>query len=373
MLTILCILMLIGALALPHVPLLLCRIFYPAQKISHQKIILPRKIEILIPCHNEEGKIDQTLSSVHEAIRACQKLFPQVSFVLRVGLDACTDDSEARAKAGQAVVEHYNCQSKWNTINALIRSSEADWLVLVDCGVVWKKNLLRNALPLLSCPDVACVAPSYRTQRNSVIDRLHWTIESTLKRIENGCGGPISVHGATILYRTEPLQRCLQVLSGRRWLNDDVVIPLVLRALYPELKTVYATNRDADFVVTDTAPPAKKQERTARKRMALGNLQWILFLKELLLCWDKKVFLLAIRRAFRTFWCLIPLLASLTFASGVWEFLPAAAPTRMAAAAIFLFSCVSVFLRVPAFRSSLHALLIVVQRKTVAWEDISWS
>lgn len=299
MTTVFCILLLASSLIILYLPWFLSRFALSSTKTSKLKIITPRHIEILIPCHNEEIRLDTTLSSLTPAMESCRKFFPNLSVSVRVGLDSCTDESAAVAQAGNASVESYNFRSKWETIHALIQSSTADWVVLVDCGIIWQKNFLRNTFPFLCCPEVAGVAPTYRTRRNSLFDKIHWKIESTLKRMENSCGGPISVHGATILYRCEPLKRCLQVLEGRRWLNDDVVIPLMLRALYPKLKIIYATNLASGFFVTDTSLPAQQQAVRARKRMALGNLQWILHLSNLVACWDRRVIFLASRRAMR--------------------------------------------------------------------------
>lgn len=373
MTTVICILLLTSFLMILYFPWFLYRFTFPRKKKSDLKIIAPRHVDILIPCHNEEGRLEATLSSLTLAMETCRKFIPNLSVSVRVGLDSCTDRSAMVAEAGKAMVEKYNFRSKWETIQALIQSSTADWVILVDCGIIWQKNFLRNAYPFLCCPQVAGVAPTYRTRRNSLFDKIHWKIESTFKRMENNCGGPISVHGATILYRLAPLRRCLHVLGGRRWLNDDVVIPLILRALYPEYKIIYATNLASGFFMTDTSLPAQQQAVRARKRMALGNLQWILHLSNLVSCWDRRVMFLASRRAMRTYWGLIPVLTSLLFCLVLIEFLPLESFILLPLALTFFSVCIFLLLQSPALRASLHAVSLTLRRQNVEWEDIPWN
>src|SRR4051812_17558767 len=74
----------------------------------------PARVAILIPAHNEEGKLERTLGAVHGAIRAASAEFSHVEFSVCVGADGCTDGTAQVARAsGANVVVFKENQGKW--------------------------------------------------------------------------------------------------------------------------------------------------------------------------------------------------------------------------------------------------------------------
>lgn len=257
-------------------------------------------IDLLIAAHNEEAIIEKTLSSL-----------PTGSGVrIVLGLDHCTDRTEEIALAwarrtGNAleIEKNSGAPSKWRMLVRLADRSDADWVAFVDAGAVWNAGLLEAAKPYLTHPEVIGVAPSYGMVREGRVDRLFWNLERGLKRLESDAGGPTSVHGATVLYRRAFLLMALEELQGRVWLNDDVVIPLVFRTLWPRFRIHYLTRSDRKAWVEDHgAGAAVKSELGRRERMLIGNLQWIRELYGRALRSDLVVGLVATRRAARVLW-----------------------------------------------------------------------
>lgn len=268
------------------------------------------KLEILVAAYNEAQIVTQTLESIElSARRLITSLGEQHNLVeiqITVGLDHCTDETAAQVSAfasGSRLqirsVENLGESGKWNTVQMLIQQSQADWVALVDCGSVWNVQLLQAAWPALWDANVLGVAPSYAPKKSGLLERLNWKLERTLKKMENSMRGPVSVHGATVLYRRNPLLRALLSLHGTHWLNDDVVVPLTLRMQNPDQRLFYLSEGVAEAWVTDVGVSAQLDvEYRRRKRMVAGNLQWIrqIFLPQL------QIALVASRRFFRVFW-----------------------------------------------------------------------
>lgn len=261
----------------------------------------PQEIAILIPAHNEEATLPITLKSITEAISAVGTISP-CRFRILVGADGCTDKTETTALGmGAEVLVMPSQIGKWGTISALVEKyRESHWTVLADCGVEWPRDFLVKLLPLLSREDVIGVAPTYRNDASGLVERVVWGTERAIKMIESKCGGPVSVHGATVCYRTKELSLALRSLSDRHWLNDDIVIPLCLRALYPTKKLEYAAN----LIVNDnssTYRPASR-EFIRRRRLVHGNIEWIRHLWGTIWKQNFVVGILASRRVFRLLW-----------------------------------------------------------------------
>jgi len=268
-------------------------------------------LDFLIPAHNEESLICKTLTALDHAKEffilqsiSCSEVIPQIR--LRVGLDHCTDRTQERIAAWShsrrtppIVTANRGPIGKWNVLRQLVHESNADWIAFVDVGSVWHEGLLSAAFPHLRRPSVIGIAPSYRQESGSLLENLQWRLESWLKLLESDAGGPVSVHGATVIYRRKFLLEVFQRLNRETWLNDDVVIPLSLRTHWPFHRIVYLTAKHA--WVRDLGAKASR-EYGRRKRIVLGNLQWIRSLYPTALRSNLCVGLLASRRVFRAFW-----------------------------------------------------------------------
>ncbi len=274
----------------------------PAKKFS---------VELLVAAHNEEKVIALTLRSLQAAVeRFTKSAASPVEFKITVGLDHCTD-STALAVATFALSSSLSIETignpgaagKWRILSRLIKQSSADWVALVDSGSIWESDLLTAAMPHMRDGAVMGVAPSYSTSHGGAAEGLNWKLEQFLKKLENHSGGPVSVHGASVLYRRATLLPALAELGDTLWLNDDVVIPLTLRMQNPALNIAYLVHPTRPAFVSDCGITSEiGVEYRRRRRMVAGNIQWIrsIFIPGFFN--NFAVTLIASRRVGRVFW-----------------------------------------------------------------------
>jgi len=330
---------------------------YLTEKSGTSRRVPVSKIEILIPVHNEERVLRSTLGSIHHAIHEFSQAHPQVGVTLKVGLDSCSDLSEQIAKDYPCEIHHLEFKSKWKTLSALLSQSDGDWVVFADAGIQWPERFLCDALAHLERSDLVGVAPAYTASRAGVLESLHWLIESGFKRFESQFfGGPVSVHGATVFYRRPAVQQVFSHLRGQDWAVDDVVIPLVLRGLFPQSKILYWIGDNRGALVQDLGVEKERISTGRRERIALGNLQWV----RSLLVWafqhNRVVGFLLLRRVFRLFW-------GYWFILLVFGFLGIQVGDLFDAGAQALLLCgLMIGLRAAAFFASIKSLFYLIRR-----------
>jgi cellulose synthase/poly-beta-1,6-N-acetylglucosamine synthase-like glycosyltransferase len=255
----------------------------------------PIKIDILIPAFNEAETIERTLQSIFNSCRLLGKHHPQFTTKIILGLDGPSDGTaliarsvtnkiqdeikgEIQALGGSSAIvmeirDRSINQGKWKTLNELVAQSDADWSALVDSGTLWPENFLVSIAEKLETSRCVGIAPGYCQQTGGLLARLVWWQERFLKSIENLAGGPVSLHGATMVFRTRELKRSFHELGAyfknRAWLNDDVVIAFTLR------KTGAIDYLGNSLTVSDCGIKVGVSELGRRKRMLLGNLEWI--------------------------------------------------------------------------------------------------
>lgn len=250
-------------------------------------------LDILIPAHNENESLPATLAAMkklkHDGFSTPK---------LKVGLSNWSGDEalQASALADEKIV--INVPGKWRALIMLIENSTADWVALVDAGTVWPEDMLIQLKKHFQDPAVIGINPKYTEADSGLMQRLVWGLESHLKSFENLSGGPISLHGSSILYRRKELQEAISFLKTNDWWNDDVVVPLTLRKFNKDKKIVYAVN----IPVVDLFPSSNISEMKRRKRLLFGNLQWVQSLFPELLKSDAVLSMLALRRISRMLW-----------------------------------------------------------------------
>jgi cellulose synthase/poly-beta-1,6-N-acetylglucosamine synthase-like glycosyltransferase len=267
---------------------------------------------VIIPAHNEERTLAQTINSV---LLAAKEAGLGVRVI--VGADSCSDHTAAVAMAAGAQVEGMQNHSKWKTLSSLAQHAPGHaWVAIVDAGALWPKTLLSDIRPLLSDGRVFGVAPAYYPASASILERNLWRLEAFWKRGENRAGGPVSVHGATVLYRSRALQASLDYLQsfGREsWLNDDVAIPFAARLLYPGSSLVYWCPREVAKRVSDAGLREAVPQAGRRARMVAGNLEWAVTLFPAALLSSPGLAVVALRRLLRIFWVYWAMLAAYGF------------------------------------------------------------
>ena len=268
-------------------------------------------VALVIPVFNDADLLTRTLKNLQLCLSKKPKSTLGNVRVIVVA-DGCSEDSVSIARAaGVEVLANEQNLGKWSSIKrgALEaarlpagdhpkRANFPDWIGFVDCGVEWQSDFIERAAKYLTDSSVVALAPAYRHKTSTVFSRCLWKMEATFKRFESLARGPVSVHGATVLYRTAPLLAAFDRLGNEKWLNDDVVLPMMVRCLCPSQRIVYRE----DLQVFDRSPRAPERATAQRHRMMHGNLQWIRLLLPMVARADFPTFFVAMRRVARVFW-----------------------------------------------------------------------
>ena len=260
-------------------------------------------IDVLIPAYNEEDVIAVTIESVRKAVARLSKEMPNVRSKIIVNLDGPKDRTAEIVNkfADITVLNRGKNLGKWATLEELALRSEANWSAMIDCGTLWPEDFLVKLIKNIATDDAIGFGPGYFQEKSGALEKLVWWQERVLKKIENLAGGPITLHGATMVFRTDILKKCFAVLHGYNWFNDDVVLGLTARK-YGKINYLGSSLR-----ISDCGFKRDAKEYNRRKRMLLGNVQWIKKLFPSLLFGYPAIAALALRRIFLVFWiyCLL--------------------------------------------------------------------
>ncbi len=314
-------------------------------------------IAIIIPAFKEAGTLPLTLSSISMAIDELRTVHPEATISITVGLDGA--DPATRAACGGfpvSVVEFTENLGKWNVLRQLAPAANARWVALTDAGTLWPRTLLVSLWAEMQGGRYGGLAPGYVQPSAGFAERSHWAVERGLKLLENHSGGPVSVHGAAVFYRADVLTEAFRELGPGPWFNDDIVLPLIIRASGHRIRYFGAT-----AAVSDAGIGEADREGRRRTRMVEGNLQWISALWLRVARRNPVVALLAARRGLRPFWIYV---AAIPLGAALW-----AGPWPLA----LLMTCVSGALvlhpraQAAALASLKAPLQATAQRRGVLW------
>lgn len=276
-------------------------------------------IEILIPAYNESDTIERTLESLKNAAIALHAAHSSARIKITVGIDGSTDSTPELARSfakktqNEAaylvvnVVDRGHNSGKWKTLYELVAQSSSRWCALVDAGTLWPADFLTKISSRLLESNAIGLAPGYGQDAQGKLERLVWWQERTLKTLENLSGGPFSLHGATVIFKGHELKKAFLEIGHRTWLNDDVVLGLTLRK-YGRIEYLGSW-----LGVSDCGIRASTNELKRRKRMLMGNVEWIRELFPALCYQSPVVAVLALRRIMRVFWAYNILLSMVFF------------------------------------------------------------
>ena len=261
-------------------------------------------LEVLIPAYNEADTIAATLASVFKAREKLLAADSAAQIKITVALDGSKDDTGKIVKGfisthpELSLLDRGFNLGKWKTLEELSLKSQAPWSALVDAGTVWPEHLLIEISKLAAHADDGTIgfAPGYHQDAAGKLERLVWWLERTLKGLENLAGGPVSLHGATMILKTSALKNTFKKLGDRSWLNDDVVLGISLRA---EGRIQYLSSRVS---VSDCGIREGTSEINRRRRLMNGNVEWIRELFPNVILHSPVVGVIALRRIFRFFW-----------------------------------------------------------------------
>jgi glycosyltransferase involved in cell wall biosynthesis len=315
------------------------------------------KIDVLIPAHNEEISLGITIGAIR---KACNQNGIECRII--VGLDLCEDKTIEIARKLADLVIGISYRSKWKTLNHLVKFALADWVAFVDVGAIWNSDFVLEFQKHQKNEELLFIAPSYKQIGATLVQRINWALECRLKSIENRVGGPITVHGATVCYRLKYLKRTLDYLAIKEeWFNDDVIIPLTMRALFPSFRGLYLSN----VAVIDQ--PIPKATTGRRSRISFGNLQVLEFIEKDNIELNTVLSILWNRRKFRIFWAYFLSTAILL----VGLILPILVQIKLISCLLFFGVC----FKSRAFRASLMAPIKMLKlkfNKTANNTNVKW-
>lgn len=248
---------------------------------------LPRKLEILIPAHDDAPVIAETVSRLRRQVDAVLPGYPGVRISIHVGADDCRDETAKIAfRSGAKVSVFSDLRSRWKTLKALVDASEADWIIVADPTIRWGDEFLSDVLSHGVCGAILALDPS---RGAGPLGKL----EDHLRELENRVGGPIGFRAGAWVFEATVLRSTLQAMSSRDWYSLGSVIPLALRLKHPQSRTLAQPRLDASEGSLDLK---------SRFREMMGELQWIRLLLPHALNQNPRVGLLALRRAAQVFW-----------------------------------------------------------------------
>lgn len=248
---------------------------------------LPRKLEILIPAHDDVAVIAETVSRLRRQVDAVLPGYPGVRISIHVGADDCRDDTAKVAfRSGVKVSVFSELRSRWKTLKALVEASEADWIIVADPTIRWGDEFLSDVLSHGVSGAILALDPS---RGAGPLGRL----EDHLRELENRVGGPVGFRSGAWVFEASVLRSTLQAMSSHDWYGLGSVLPLALRLKYPHSRTLAQPR-----LVSSTAT----LDLTTRFREMMGELQWIRFLLPHALNQNPRVGILALRRAAKVFW-----------------------------------------------------------------------
>lgn len=242
---------------------------------SEQDQQLP-DISLIIPAYNEAAVINDKINNLGTLDYPAEKL--------RIVLicDGCSDDTAELARLAHRrpenqhlqleLVEQRNNRGKVATLNSAISAAQSDIVALSDTSALISTDALLIAAQHFQNQQIAVVAGSYHLLNpGSEGEKLYWRYQSNIKKGEAALGAPLGVHGAFYLFRRD----LFQPLEADT-INDDFILPM--RMVAQGYKAVY----EPEIMALELEKASTKQDQQRRLRIAAGNLQQTLRLRNLL-------------------------------------------------------------------------------------------
>src|SRR3989344_4697133 len=132
----------------------------------------PPNVSILIPAHNEEDVIAETIES------ALAVNYPKTKREIIVLANACTDRTEEIAKRykeqGVKLISIKE-PGKGHAVNIGLQKQKGEFTVILDADSIATHNLLEVLLPKFNDPKVAGVKTSIKVWKpNNLLEKLQW-------------------------------------------------------------------------------------------------------------------------------------------------------------------------------------------------------
>jgi cellulose synthase/poly-beta-1,6-N-acetylglucosamine synthase-like glycosyltransferase len=238
--------------------------------------VLPT-ITIIIPAYNEQQWIA-------DKIRNLSTLdYPSHRLQIMISCDGCTDNTVAIAMktSKEAECQHLrleiinypqNC-GKVAVINHAMTNLTSELIALSDVSALISIDALLIAAERFKDPAIGVLNGHYRLlSPGSTGEAAYWHYQSRLKASEAALGSTLGAHGAFYLFR-----RTLFEPLAADTINDDFILPMRIVA------AGYRADYEGSINALELEQADDNQDHHRRRRIAAGNFQQLLRLKQLLL------------------------------------------------------------------------------------------
>jgi cellulose synthase/poly-beta-1,6-N-acetylglucosamine synthase-like glycosyltransferase len=232
----------------------------------------PLRMAVVIPAHNEEMQIGNTIKAVHRSI------YPEDCCRVMVIADNCEDETAAAAKsAGAKVVERsdLSLRGKGQALDWFFREQHQvlasfDAIAIIDADTEMDENFLKEISATLSIPQVSVaqgyygVSNSAESWRTALMTAALAVFHHVRPAGRNRLGGSAGLKGNGMAFRAEILKRY-------GWPAYSVVEDLEFGAimLLDRIRVQY----NPDAIVRAEMAATGKQAESQRRRWEGGRLK----------------------------------------------------------------------------------------------------
>ncbi|MHB8511783.1 MAG: glycosyltransferase [Actinomycetota bacterium] len=229
---------------------------------KRHKELLPWKVSICVPAHNEERVIRKTLTSLGRV--------RWNNLEVIVIDDGSTDSTAEIASRFPVRVIRQPQGGKAAALNSGIQAATGELICVIDADTVMEPDFLLKAVPHFARPDIAAVAGNVKVgnRRNLLtkLQALEYIVSLSLdKRAQSASNLITVVPGAAGMFRKSALQAAGGYPSSTVVEDADLTISL-LRA---GMKIVY----EPRAIVRTEAPESIKDVMSQRRRWSLGTYE----------------------------------------------------------------------------------------------------
>ena len=243
---------------------------------TNEDVILP-SITIVIPAYNEHRWIADKIRNL--AIVD----YPANLLKIIIACDGCTDDTGAIAiqTSLEAECAHLSikiCEFNKNrgkvaVINEIMQDINSNLVALSDVSALISVDAFQIAAKHFTNPEIGVLTGHYQLLNpGSVGEAAYWNYQSNIKASESSLGSTMGAHGAFYIFR----KKLFSPLKPDT-INDDFVLPMKIVA------AGYRAEYEASIMALELEQADNNMDHQRRRRIAAGNLQQLLRLKNLML------------------------------------------------------------------------------------------
>lgn len=234
-------------------------------------------ITIVMPAYNEQHWISEKIRNL--AILD----YPMNRLNIIIACDGCTDNTAASAQyiASNPECQHLSIEvrefkvnrGKVAVLNDVLKDINDDLIALSDVSALISVDALLIAAMHFNDPEVGVLnGHYYLLNPSSIGEKTYWQYQNYIKKSEAQLGSTLGAHGAFYIFR-----RSLFTPLDPDTINDDFILPMKIVA------KGYRAKYESRIKVLELEHIGDDMDHYRRRRIAAGNFQQVLRLKNLML------------------------------------------------------------------------------------------